>query len=359
MRNLFLPFLVVILVVLYASVFVVQEGSRGLVLRFGKVQRDSSDQAVIYEPGLHFKVPFLDNVKILDKRIQTMENPADRFMTNETKELIVDSYMKWRIVDFNQFYISTRGGNMTYAENLLKNRLSDRLRSEIGCKDIRDIVSDSRGALMAKVLNALNGRYDEVSIQCTPRVVSTISSDPVAAATVGAVIDPAAKVVEEVVIESAMTPEEEEKARQAAIAASSVAGLGIEVVDVRIKQINLPPEVSKDIYNRMRVERGAVAQRHRAQGQEQAEKNRAAADYLVTRTIAEAERESRVIRGEGDAEAARLFAESFSKDINFYNFIRSLKAYENSFNGDGDVMVLSPDSEFFRYMESPKASDKR
>ena len=137
-----------------------------------------------------------------------------------------------------------------------------------------------------------------------------------------------------------------------------LAALGIEVVDVRIKQINLPAEVSEAIYNRMRAEREAVARRHRSQGQEEAEKLRATADYEVTKTLAEAERQGRILRGEGDAESAKLFADAFSQDPGFYSFIRSLRAYEKSFQSNQDVMVLSPDSDFFRYMRSPDSARK-
>ncbi len=139
---------------------------------------------------------------------------------------------------------------------------------------------------------------------------------------------------------------------------NSMAALGIEVVDVRIKQINLPAEVSEAIYNRMRAEREAVARRHRSQGQEEAEKLRATADYEVTKTLAEAERRGRILRGEGDAESAKLFADAFSRDPCFYSFIRSLRAYEKSFQSNQDVMVLSPDSDFFRYMRSPDSVRK-
>ncbi|MGO3685154.1 MAG: protease modulator HflC, partial [Proteus vulgaris] len=147
---------------------------------------------------------------------------------------------------------------------------------------------------------------------------------------------------------------EETKGQAPAINMNSMAALGIEVIDVRIKQINLPMEVSEAIYQRMRAEREAVARRHRSQGQEQAVKIRAAADKTVTETLAESERESLRLRGEGDAQATKLFADAFSQDPDFYAFIRSLRAYEKSFNQDGnDVLVLSPDSDFLRYMKAP------
>lgn len=298
MRKSLLVILIVVLVALYASLFVVQEGQRGIVLRFGKVLRDDENKPLVYAPGLHLKIPFIESVKMLDARIQTMDNQADRFVTKEKKDLIVDSYIKWRISDFSRYYLATGGGDVSQAEVLLKRKFSDRLRSEIGRLDIKDIVTDSRGKLMEGVARETSGK-------------------------------------------------------QPAVNPNSMAALGIQVVDVRIKQINLPTEVSDAIYQRMRAEREAVARRHRSQGQEEAEKLRATADYEVTRTLAGAEREGRIIRGEGDAEAAKLFANAFSKDPDFFAFIRSLKAYENSFKGGQDVMVLRPDSDFFKYMKSP------
>jgi membrane protease subunit HflC len=333
MRKSFLLIVVVVLIALYASLFVVQEGQRGIVLRFGKVLRDSDNKPLVYAPGLHFKIPFIETVKTLDARIQTMDNQADRFVTNEKKDLIVDSYLKWCISDFSRYYLATGGGDVSQAEVLLKRKFSDRLRSEIGRLNVRDIVTDSRGRLTSDVRDALNtGSVGD-------EAVTTEADDAIASA--------AARV------------EQETRGKQPAVNPNSMAALGIEVVDVRIKQINLPAEVSDAIFQRMRAEREAVARRHRSQGQEEAEKLRATADYEVTRTLAEAERQARITRGGGDAEAARLFADAFSKDPDFYAFIRSLRAYENSFNSGNDVMVLSPDSDFFRYMKSPDNASKR
>ena len=144
------------LVVLYMSVFVVKEGERGITLRFGKVLRDDDNKPLVYEPGLHFKIPFIETVKMLDARIQTMDNQADRFVTKEKKDLIVDSYIKWRISDFSRYYLATGGGDISQAEVLLKRKFSDRLRSEIGRLDVKDIVTDSRGRLTLEVRDALN-----------------------------------------------------------------------------------------------------------------------------------------------------------------------------------------------------------
>jgi len=329
MRKPIVFLIIVVLVALYASLFVVQEGQRGIVLRFGKVLRDNENKPQVFEPGLHFKIPFLETVKTLDARIQTMDNQADRFVTKEKKDLIVDSYIKWRISDFSRYYLATGGGDVSQAEVLLKRKFSDRLRSEMGRLDVKDIVTDSRGRLTTDVRDALNtgsaGNDDEIA---TPAADDAIAS-------------------------AAARVERETNSSEPAPNPNSMAALGIQVVDVRIKQINLPTEVSDAIFNRMRAEREAVARSQRSQGQEEAEKLRAQADYQVTRTLAEAQREALITRGDGDAETARLFAAAFSQDPDFYAFIRSLRAYENSFNDNQDVMVLSPDSDFFRYMKAP------
>lgn len=328
MRKSVIFIVVVVLVALYASLFVVQEGERGIVLRFGKVLRDDENKPQVFEPGLHFKIPFIETVKTLDARIQTMDNQADRFVTNEKKDLIVDSYIKWRISDFSRYYLATGGGDVSQAEVLLKRKFSDRLRSEIGRLEVKDIVTDSRGQLMSDVRDQLNNGTAEED------AATTEADDAIASV--------------------AKRVEQETNGQQLQVNPNSMAALGIQVIDVRIKQINLPTEVSDAIYQRMRAERNAVALRLRSQGREEAEKLRATADYEVTRTLAEAERQGRITRGEGDAEAAKLFANAFSQDPDFYAFIRSLRAYENSFQNNNDVLVLSPDSDFFRFMKSPE-----
>ena len=167
MRKSVIAIIVIVLVVLYTSIFVVKEGERGIKFQFSSVVRDGDKRPVIYEPGLHFKVPFIQSVKTLDARIQTMDNQADRFVTKEKKDLIVDSYIKWRISDFSRYFLATGGGDVSQAEVLLKRKFSDRLRSEIGRLDVKDIVTDSRGRLTLEVRDALNsgtaGTEDEVS----------------------------------------------------------------------------------------------------------------------------------------------------------------------------------------------------
>lgn len=287
MKNLFVGLAIVLFVVVYSSIFVIQESQRGIVIQFGKVKRDSQNTTVVYEPGLHFKIPLIEKVRILDARIQTLDGEADRFVTSEKKDLIVDSYVKWRIEDFARYYLSTNGGNKLQAEALLKQKVNNGLRTEFGSRTIAQIVSGERTELMEQAMIQASSSSDE---------------------------------------------------------------LGIEIVDVRVKQINLPTEVSNSIFQRMRAERAAVAREHRSQGQEQAEVIKANIEAKVTVMLADAERNARQLRGEGDATAAQIYAETYSKNPEFYGFLRSMDAYRASFNSKNDILVVEPDSDFFRYM---------
>ena len=289
MKKIAIGVIAVAAMVCFSSVFIVDEGQKGIVVQFGKVKRVDSGEPRLYEPGLHFKVPLIDQVRKMDARIQTIDSQADRFVTSEKKDLIIDSYVKWKIEDFSKYYLATGGGNKIQAEDLLKRKINNGLRSEIGNRTIKDIVSGERSTVM-----------------------------------------------EDALMKMARSSE-----------------LGIKVVDVRIKQINLPVEVSSSIYQRMRAERTAVAREHRSQGREQAEILRADIDRKVTVMIADAESNARQLRGEGDAEAAKIYADSYKKDPEFFSFVRSMEAYRKSFAGGNDLMVLKPDSEFFRYLKSP------
>ncbi|HDN9006585.1 MULTISPECIES: protease modulator HflC [Aeromonas] len=292
MKKLAIGVIAVAAMVCFSSVFIVDEGQKGIVVQFGKVKRIDSGEPRLYEPGLHFKVPLIDQVRKMDARIQTIDSQADRFVTSEKKDLIIDSYVKWKIEDFSKYYLATGGGNKLQAEDLLKRKINNGLRSEIGNRTIKDIVSGERSTVM-----------------------------------------------EDALMKMARSSE-----------------LGIKVVDVRIKQINLPVEVSNSIYQRMRAERTAVAREHRSQGREQAEILRADIDRKVTVMIADAESNARQLRGEGDAEAAKIYADSYKKDPEFFSFVRSMEAYRKSFAGGNDLMVLKPDSEFFRYFKSPEGT---
>lgn len=289
MKN-FIAIIVVVLVALgLSSLYVVKEGERAILIQFGKVERDAdTGEATVFEPGLHFKIPFIESVKRLDARLQTLDGDPDRFVTSEKKDLIVDTYVMWRINDFSTFYLSTNGGNVLQAEALLTRRINSGLRSEFGSRTISDIVSGERDELMREAL--IKG-------------------------------------------------------------AQSASDLGVEVIDVRVMQINLPNEVSQSIYQRMRAERKAVATEHRSEGREQAEFIRADVDARVTVMLADAKRQSRELRGEGDAQAAKIYADAYSKDAEFFAFIRSMEAYTESFDSGSDILVLDAQSDFFKYLQ--------
>jgi membrane protease subunit HflC len=294
MKNLIVALIVTLVILASGSLFVVQEGERAIVIQFGKIQRDTSTgETRVFNPGIHFKLPFIDTVRNLDARIQTLDDAPDRFVTSEKKDLIVDSYVKWRIDDFARYYLST-GGNKLQAEALLKQKVNNGLRSEFGARTIKQIVSGERSELMSEAMEQASGSSDE---------------------------------------------------------------LGIKIVDLRVKQINLPTEVSNSIFQRMRAERAGVAREHRSQGQEQAEVIRANIDAKVTVMLADAERNARQLRGEGDATAAQIYAETYSKNAEFYGFLRSMDAYRASFNSKQDIIVVAPDSDFFRYMNA-RSGDK-
>ena len=291
MKNFAIIILVLLSMLTVSSIFVINEGERGIVFQFSKIKRDSAGEMRVYEPGLHFKIPMIERVNKIDARIQTLDGAPDRFVTSEKKDVLVDSYVKWKIVDFSTYYVRTAGGNIDNARALLKQKVNNGLRTEFGTRTIKQIVSGDRDSLMAKAL---------------------ISAE------------------------------------------SSKADLGIEVIDVRVKQINLPKEVSNSICERMRAERKAVAQEHRSQGREKAEVARATVDAKVTIMLADAKKQAFTLRGEGDATAAKVYADSYGKDVEFYGFIRSLEAYENSFSSKNDIMVVKPDSDFFNYLKATK-----
>jgi membrane protease subunit HflC len=288
MKNFIALIIVALGLLTLSALFVVEEGNKAIVIQFGKVQRDeATGNTVVFEPGLHLKLPFFDRVVKLDSRIQTLDEVPDRFVTSEKKDLIVDLYVKWKIEDFAKYYLAT-GGIKSSAEVLLQQKVNNGLRSEFGTRTIQQIVSGERSELM-----------DEAMEQ----------------------------------------------------AASSSDELGIDIIDVRVKQINLPPEVRNFIFQRMRTEREAVAREHRSEGKEKAEFIKADIDATVIVMLADAERNARKLKGEGDAQAAQIYAETYTKDADFYRFLRSMDAYKNSFSSKQDVLIVEPDSDFFRYMK--------
>ena len=272
-----------IVVVLLAvnSVYVVTEREKAVQLRFGRMVVED------VPPGLHFKIPFADKVRIFDGRVLTLDTDTESFFTSERKRLDVDSYVQWRIANVERYYRAT-GGDERVAMQRLVARANDGLRNEFGIRTLHEVVSGQRDQLMEDLTADLN---ESVS-----------------------------------------------------------AGLGIQVLDVRIKRIELPREVSDSVFNRMRTDREKEASELRAQGREQAEEIRSRAERERTVIEANAYSDAERIRGEGDAEATAIYAAAFGKNPEFYAFTRSLDAYRTAFSSKGDVLVLDPGSEFFRYL---------
>ena len=243
------------------------------------------------QPGLHFKWPIVNSVKYFDGRILTLDAVPQRYLTSEKKALMVDSFIKWRIKDVAK-YFTTTGGDEERAKRLLSQRVDTGLRNEFGIRTVKEVVSGERDQLM----NSLATSLDTIAQQ----------------------------------------------------------ELGVEVIDLRVKKIDLPFEVSDSVYNRMRTERERLARELRAQGNEVAEKIRATADKDKTIILADAYREAEETRGNGDAKATATYAEAYTKDPEFYDFTRSLKAYQATFQSKGDILIIDPDSDFFKYLDNSK-----
>ena len=277
----YLIILAIVLVVLLMSVFTVSETEYAAKFQLGRIVTTD------YEPGLHFKLPFVNNVRKFERRILTLDAGAERFITFEKKDVIVDSFVKWRIANVRDFYSAT-GGDETRARSRLSQIIADGLRTEFAKRTLKEVVSTEREEIMASLAVSAN---------------------------------------------------------------QTASALGIEVIDVRIKRIDLPEEVGSSVYRRMRAERAEVANELRSEGLELAEKIRASADREVRVLMAEAQGDAERIRGEGDARATELYAEAYERDPEFYSFFRSLQAYRTTFQGGRDLMLLDSDSEFFEYFD--------
>ena len=281
--NLLGALLATVLVVLAMSIFTVDQRQFAVVFQLGEVKR------AISEPGLYFKVPMVQNVRYFEKRIITLDNAEpERFITSEKKNVLVDSYIKWRIVDPQLYYISV-GGDESRAKTRLNQTVNAGLREEFGKRTVHDVVSGER----EKIMNQMREKAD---------------------------VD----------------------ARK----------IGVQIVDVRLKRVELPTEVSEAVYRRMEAERKRVANELRSEGSAEAEKIRADADRQREIIVAEAYRDAQKIKGEGDAKATNTYAQAFGQNPEFYAFYRSLEAYRNSFKSKSDVIVVEPNSDFFKYMKS-------
>ena len=243
-------------------------------------------------PGLHVKMPFVDVVRRFDARILTVDAEPASFFTIEKKRLIVDSYAKWKIANVETYYKATNGVERTAANRLAK-RVNDGLRNQFGSRTLREVVSGERDLLMKNITEDLNSSVREE--------------------------------------------------------------LGIEIVDIRVKRIDLPSEVSNQVFRRMTAERDKEAQELRSTGKEKAERIRASADRERTIELANAYRDSEELRGEGDAKAASVYADAYQQDPEFYAFMRSLNAYKSAFSNKGDILLVEPDSDFFKYLNNQDA----
>ncbi|KTS72186.1 membrane protease HflC [Pseudomonas oryzihabitans] len=268
----------------WSSLFVVKQTERAVMLRFGRVVEPN------LEPGLHFKIPYVNRVRKFDARLQTLDTPTQRFLTLEKKAVMVDAYAKWRIANPERYYTATSGLKQIADERLLR-RLESGLRDQFGRRTLSEVVSGERDSMVGDLTASLNRMANQE--------------------------------------------------------------LGIEVVDVRIKAIDLPKEVSRSVYERMSTEREREAREHRAKGRELAEGIRADADRQRRVILAEAYRQAEEARGAGDAQAAQVYSQAYSKNPAFFSFYRSLQAYRSSFSSKSDVLVLDGKSDFFKYFQNP------
>jgi modulator of FtsH protease HflC len=274
--------LLVVLILLSMATYTVDQREHAIVFRLGEII------AVKEEPGLYFKTPLVDNVKYYDKRILTYDSSTpDRFITSEKKNVLVDSFIKWRIIDPAKFYVSVNGDERQ-AERRLTQTVNDGLRAEFGKRTIQEVVSGER----SEIMDIIKDRADRESNN-----------------------------------------------------------IGIEILDVRLRRVDLPKEVSDSVYQRMEAERKSVANELRSEGFAESEKIKANAEKQKEIIITDAYREAQKIKGQGDAKAARVYSDVFSKNKEFYDFYRSLEAYRNSVNSKEDILVLDPNTEFFKYLQ--------
>ena len=273
------------IMLLFGSIFVVNEKERAIVFQFGEAVRP--DISV----GIHFKIPLIQNVKKFDARIQTLDEEPDRVLTIESKYLLVDSFIKYKITDVLTFYKATSNGSFDNLNNLLGQAAEANLKANFAKRTVTEVISGERDELMSILLTSLN---------------------------------------------------------------NEVKDLGVEIIDFRVKRIDLPSNLSNSVYERMKTERQELAEKLRSEGNEIAREKRAEADAERVIILANAYKEAQQLRGEGDAQAASIYAESFSKNPEFYEFTRSMKAYVETFENKSDVMLIDSDSEFFKYLNDKK-----
>ena len=286
LENKFVVIAIALFLLGLMSIFTVDQTEKAIKFKLGQIQKSD------YEPGLHFQIPLINNVKKFDARIQTMDSDPERFLTAEKKNVIVDSFVKWRIGDVKKFY-TVVSGDVNQANLRLDPIIKNAFREEFGKRNIKQLVSTDRQKI---------------------RDILIKNAKPMAA------------------------------------------NLGLDIIDVRVKRIDLPDEVSSSVFRRMEAERERVAREFRSQGLEAAEKIRADADRQKVVTLANAYKEAETLRGEGDARSAEIYANAYGADAEFFNFNRSLNAYKKTFSGSGGMMILDPASDFFKYFKNQDAT---
>ena len=267
--------------VLVTSVYTVNQWERALMFKFGEFSGEE------IQPGLHFKIPFVNTIEKYDVRIQTMDRAAERFFTVHKEELLVDSFVKWRIKDLQKYFKTVK--NRTKAENRLDQKINNSIKVQIAQKTISEVVAGNRAEIMSIVQAAIDAEAESI---------------------------------------------------------------GVEVIDVRLKRVDLADSIQASVYQRMQSERQRIANENRATGNEEAIEIRANADRQKVELVAEAEKNAQIIRGEADALATKIFADSFGQDTEFYEFYRSLNAYKTTFNSPQDLIILDPESDFFKHFNT-------
>jgi len=285
-----------------ASFFTVTERELAIKFRLGEIVK------VDYKPGLYFQIPFVNNIIKYESRILTLDTRASEYLTKEKKKLVVDFFAKWRINDVGKFYRTMTRGNMNTARQRIFNIINDGLKSQFSQYELTELVSGKRKASKTKVKT--NAEPSDLRAV----VMSNITKQ----------------------------------------ANAQVEKYGISIVDIRIKRIDLTTKISNDVYRRMKSEREQFAADIRAKGKEASERRKADADRQRTIIVANAYKKAQYLKGEGDAKAAEIYANAYKKDREFYSFYRSLDAYKNSFSGQGDMMVIEPNSDFFKYFKKSK-----
>jgi len=282
--NIFMVIAIAIIaavIVFSSALFTVKEWERGLKFKFGEFSGEE------IQPGINFKIPFVNTIRTYDVRIQTMDKAPERFITVDKEELLVDSFVKWKISDLQKYYKTVKF--RPNAENRLEQKINNSLKAQIARRTINDVVAGDRGEIMSVVQKAID---------------------------------------------------------------AEATAIGVEVVDVRLKRVDLADQIQANVYDRMRSERERIANEYRATGNEAAIEIKATADRTKVELVAEAEKKAQLTRGDADATATKIYADSFGQDANFYEFYRSLSAYKETFNSSGDLIILDPNSDFFKHFNS-------